>query len=217
MPGGLPGKDALVDAASRDATRTLCDSESLPFAELSYHFAKCFDSLPRRLLIQLAGRLGMPRRVGDAILRFLEGSERHVVFRGWAGPSISGDKGVPQGNALSVLLVLVWTSVWHQQISSMLTPVASCAAFYDDISIASEDVADLRVGLGCTACFAKVWGVVLNMEKSCKALNGAALVQWDLGDAAVPRAGFWNFVGVCLGTRKHSHRTSRRLLGWLRD
>ena len=209
--GGLPGKEALVEAASRDAERAVSDNEYMPYGELSFDFAKCYDTLPRSLLIQLALCLGLPRRIGGALERFLNQTERVVVFRGWVGGAVSGDRGVPQGNALSVLLTLVWTNVWFQQARSLLSPLASVCAFYDDLSVGSGKCEDIRIAWGLTAQFATDWGVSLNPSKSTLTMNRAAVAQWEVGDVAVPHAGSWSFIGVCLGASKTSEKSIRRV------
>ena len=210
--GGITGRQALVCAGARDLQRTMCDLDSLPYGEVSFDWARCFDSLPKGLLVDLAVHLGMPLEIGDALRRYLYQSERVVVMRGWVGSDVSGPRGVPQGNALSVMMALVWTEMWCSQLKSMISPMGNLAAFYDDMSVGSQQDRDIRVAIGYTSEFGRVWGVCLNEDKSTLTMNDAARVQWQMDHIALPRKGAWNFVGVSLGPSKNSDRVAKRLV-----
>ena len=197
--GGITGRQAIVTAGARDLQRAVCDMESLPYGEVSFDWARCFDSLPKGLLVDLAVHLGMPSEIGDALRRYLFQSQRGVVMRGWVGADVSGPRGVPQSNALSVMLALVWTQMWCSQLKSMLSPVGNLAAFYDDMSVGSQQDRDIRVAVGYTSEFGRVWGVCLNEDKSTLTLNDAARVQWQLDGVALPRMGGLEFCGGLSG------------------
>ena len=209
--GGVPKRSAMTYAAERDVQQTFCARESIPFGEVSFDFSKCFDMLPRDLLIDYAIHRGMPLGIANSLRRFLRGSVRRIVFRSYVSEELGGDRGVPQGNALSVVLAILWGNEWHRQCTSLISTSALTVAYLDDLSVSSVQASDLLRTIGFTVQFAQDWGTCLNESKSAVVLSQEAIQRWDMGESRLPSHGAWDFLGICLGPQKHSTRSRARV------
>ena len=98
--GGVRGRHSMRTAAARDCVRTFCFARQVAWGEVSFDFSRCFDTLPRGLLLSLAVAKGFPRWLAQAVERWLAGSKRFLAYRGITGEAMATTIGVPQGNAL---------------------------------------------------------------------------------------------------------------------
>ena len=196
--GGVAGRAAMPVAASRDLARTLCRARSVAWGEVSYDFSKCFDTLPRALLLDLAEAKGMPRAVVRAIAAWLGTAKRFLVFRGRASEEVPSSRGVPQGNALSVTLAIVCASVWHAQTVSLVSQGCMVVAYLDDFNVSTTHPQDIQRSIGITVCFAERWKIQLNQRKRCVVLSEHS-TSWDIGQTDIPKEAAWGFLGMCMG------------------
>ena len=209
--GALAGRSATRTATRRDLQRLVCEREEICWGEVSFDMTKCFDSLPRNRLVEVAVARGMPKNLGICILRFLQQCERHVCYLGWTGEALMNQRGVPQGSALSVVLAIVWAGEWERQCRSLLSKVSDPIAYLDDLSVSSTVESDISRTIGITLNFTAVWNVQLNPGKSSVVLSRVAQQKWNFDLRGVPMQSAWDFLGIQLGWGKGSQRSRDRL------
>ena len=133
--------------------RWQCQDRGDTFGEVSFDASKCFDSLSPSVLIQVAVERGFPPRLGEALGRFFSLAKRFICFNGHVSKQIVMKRGLPQGNALSVCLAILWTNEWFLQANAVLSLSANAVAYLDDMSVASGRRADISAAIGLTSDF----------------------------------------------------------------
>ena len=189
----------------------MCANSGKAFGEVSFDYSKCFDSLPRTRLLNLARKKGLDPLLCDSVRSLWDTSERHVIWRGAISDGISGPKGLPQGSAISVALAALWAGEWMRQIKSLVSQDVLLIGYLDDFSASCLRAEDMRRVVGFTEAFSQNWGIKLNRGKSALVISKIAGETWDLEGCEVPHLGFYDFLGLPLGHNKESARSARRL------
>ena len=209
--GGVMGRSCEDATTKKELMRTAADGAGVPFGELGFDCSHCFDSLDAQVLVAIARNRGLPARVADPLLRLLAQGTRCVVWKGWVSDPLGGNRGLPQGNALSVLLAVLWSAAWEAQAKSIVSSAAFVSSYLDDLSISSVEEGDLRRVLGMTTAYLNSWDVVMNAAKSVLALNTPVKRVWHWGFEGLKDVCCWDILGVPLGYNKCSSKAKARL------
>ena len=87
-----------------------------------FDFAKCFDSIPHGVTLQLAEKLGMLKGIGKALTGMYRDLDRHFRVPGGMGEPFKATNGILQGCPISVVLVNVLLVVWMRDLETMNIP-----------------------------------------------------------------------------------------------
>ena len=200
--GAVRGRNGLVTAAKKDVDRWIHQCDGRPFGEVAFDASKCFDSLDAQVLLRIAMMRGFPKSLALCLGAFFRDAQRFISFRGHvAGPFLT-QRGLPQGNALSVCLAVIWAAEWERSIRSIVGNGTLAVAYLDDMSVATSSEQDIRSSIGATLAFLQRWDVVLNPEKSTVMLTPGAIASWQLDFGGLKANSCWDFLGTCLGTHK---------------
>ena len=161
-------------------------------------------------MLSLAVAKGFPRWLARAVGSWLAGSRRFLAYRGCVGDPMATTIGVPQGNAISVTLAIVWASEWYRQVASLVNQGSFVVAYLDDFSVSCLSSGELKRCVGATVCFAERWKIQLNPRKCCVVVSEHA-EGWDLHELDLPKEETWDFLGMSLGHGKESKRSADRV------
>jgi ribonuclease P/MRP protein subunit RPP40 len=125
-----------------------------------FDFAKAFDKVPHRPLLQKLLSYGIDMNVLTWVKSFLTGR----TFRVRVGDSLSSPSpvhsGVPQGSVLGPLLFLIYIN----DLPDMLT--TNCLLYADDIKIwALNDPSTLQIDIDAVMRWSEEWNLPLNKNK----------------------------------------------------
>jgi hypothetical protein len=138
-------------------------------------FAKAFDKVPRRRLIEKLRAIGIEGRVLTWIEEWLIGRQQRVVLQGETSTWEDVKSGVPQGSVLGPILFLIFI----RDIDKAVGPENVVKKFADDTKAAGradtdDDTGALQEVLNKMAAWAVKWKMEFNIKK-CKVMHfGAA-------------------------------------------
>ena len=134
-------------------------------------FAKAFDKVPRRRLLNKVKAHGIRGPILNWIEAWLTGRRQRVVLNGKFSSWQEVLSGVPQGSVLGPLLFLIFIN----DLDSVLEGVESMKKFADDTKIGgtvetAEDQAVIQRALDSLQQWAETWGMSFNVSK-CKVMH----------------------------------------------
>ena len=126
---------------------------------------KAFNGLPRVPVFHAARCVGIP----DSLLRawgsFLGGLRRHFVIRHEVGEPIQSHTGFPEGDPLSTVAMVLVDWCWHLYMHHF-SPSCVPLSFVDNLTCLAHDAAELAQTLAQTECFADMWDLELDRQKT---------------------------------------------------
>jgi hypothetical protein len=134
-------------------------------------FAKAFDKVPRRRLLNKVKAHGIRGPILNWIEAWLSGRRQRVVLSGKFSSWEEVLSGVPQGSVLGPLLFLIFIN----DLDEVLENVECIKKFADDTKIAGkveteDDQRIIQKALDCLQQWADTWGMSFNVSK-CKVMH----------------------------------------------
>ena len=168
--GGVPKKSAEDAAHTSSFWWDQASVMNIPLWSISMDASKCFDSIAPASIIEIATRLGAPRKPLLALASWYVTHDRRLLVKDWIQEKWTPPKGILQGCPMSVLLCATWGLVWSKHVGRLLesprVAVKGTTAYLDDLSISSSDKGLLTVAAGWTMVFFRTWSIGVNLDKS---------------------------------------------------
>ena len=129
-------------------------------------FAKAFDKVPHRRLMNKLRTYGIGRDVANWIRDFLNERTQLVVVDGYKSDSVAVMSGVPPGTVMGSLLFLLYIN----DLSSVVDPGTTVRLFANDCLIyrqirSIEDHIQLQKDLDALSKWGDAWGMKFNQSK----------------------------------------------------
>ena len=126
---------------------------------------KANNGLPRRPVLHAAECVGVPQPLVQAWSSFLQGLRRHFVIRHELDEGITSHTGFPEGDPLSTLAMVLVDQCWHVYMGQF-APRCIPLSFVDNLTCMATDVATTAQALVQTQCFAELWDLELDRDKT---------------------------------------------------
>ena len=127
-------------------------------------FAKAFDRVPHRRLLQKLSSYGIDCYTYQWIETWLTQRTQQVVMDGDSSLPATVLSGVPQGTVLGPLIFLIYINYISEQVSSQIRLFADDCLLYRVIRT-EADTQQLQSDLDCLAQWAQVWQMSINVNK----------------------------------------------------
>lgn len=137
-----------------------------PLYGLALDFSKCFDRVPRKLVLELMSELGMHEDILRPLRTMYASMTRRFKMSLGVGEEFEVTNGILQGCPISVILINALLSVLMKAVAAE-APGVLTKSYADDanlLSRISEEV--LQKGVDVVDLFCKLTGMKLNMEKT---------------------------------------------------
>ena len=233
---GLPVGAGSLPRAGKTSSGTLAEAGSSPCISTFCDASKCFDNLPLEDVWALARHLGMPERVLGPLSQWQANQERRICYENWVSEKVRYDRGIVQGDPLSVSLCLLWGATWQNLLRNNLTASDFDALVYmDDFMFSVRDAYVLRKCLALTEWHFSTWRLILNLDKTAIVCNRCAKERFreELCDVQVRTEESQVYLGIEAGSEwrttkarereESAHRRLRRMrmlplpqMGWKR-
>ena len=168
--GGVPKKSAEDGAHTSSFWWDQASVMDLPLWSISMDASKCFDSIAPASIIEIATRLGAPRKPLLALANWYAVHDRRFLVKDWIQDKWTPPKGILQGCPMSVLLCATWGLIWSKHVGKLIdspaVAVKGTTAYLDDLSISASDKSTLTIAAGWTMAFFRTWNIGVNLEKS---------------------------------------------------
>ena len=173
--GGISGRSCKLASGWEDILWDAAEADGRPCISTFCDASKCFDNLPLEDVWELARSLGMPGEVLGPLSKWQANQERRICYENWVSERVYYDRGVVQGDPLSVSLCLLWGATWHNMLRNNLGGADFGALVYmDDFMFSVRDAHTLRKCLALTEWHFTVWRLILNLDKTAVVCNGHA-------------------------------------------
>ena len=123
---------------------------------------KCFNFLPRTPIMYMARRLGIPHSVLQAWSSFLRQMHRSFTIRQHIGQPIFSDSGLPEGDSLSCIGMIVANFCFHHYMAHY-RPTLQAISFVDNLQILGDNPQQILMGYATMETWAEL--LHLNLDK----------------------------------------------------
>eukprot|EP01064_Diplonema_japonicum_P010328 TRINITY_DN175_c0_g1_i5.p1 TRINITY_DN175_c0_g1~~TRINITY_DN175_c0_g1_i5.p1 ORF type:complete len:1917 (+),score=407.73 TRINITY_DN175_c0_g1_i5:183-5933(+) len=158
---GFGTEDALLDLAL-DIEESILEGK--PLVGVALDFAKCFDSVPQQLVLELVEDMGMDTGILRALKGMYAGMRRRFRYAAGVGEEFHTTNGILQGCPISVVLINALLAVLMKQVEND-TGVRSLS-YADDAYLLARLGAALQEGVDAVEAFCKQVGMKLNTRKT---------------------------------------------------
>eukprot|EP01064_Diplonema_japonicum_P010315 TRINITY_DN175_c0_g1_i13.p1 TRINITY_DN175_c0_g1~~TRINITY_DN175_c0_g1_i13.p1 ORF type:complete len:1930 (+),score=452.56 TRINITY_DN175_c0_g1_i13:183-5972(+) len=165
---GFGTEDALLDLAL-DIEESILEGK--PLVGVALDFAKCFDSVPQQLVLELVEDMGMETGILRALKGMYAGMRRRFRYATGVGEEFHTTNGILQGCPISVVLINALLAVLMKQVEDG-TGVRSLS-YADDAYLLAQLAAALQKGVEAVEDFCKMVGMKLNVKKTKTFTTGA--------------------------------------------
>ena len=191
ISGGLPNKGVKDLSLLQQFAIEKALHSSSTLGGFTLDLSKAFNRIPRKPLKFLFQAFGIPSEATDFWFANLEHLVRLPQCKGTLGPEIASSAGIPEGDAMSVLGMVILSSAYYYRIK---TPTVMPFAYADNWSWLSQDQKDMMITLQKVLNFAKAlrleidflkswsWGSTKDFRQTCELLN----LMFPDGTIAIP-------------------------------
>ena len=137
ISGGLPLRGSRDLSFIQQAQVEHAHDHNTPIYGFTLDLVKAFNCFPRKPLAMLFRKVGLDTRVYKWWLRSLECMERYPVLHGVYGEPIGSTTGVPEGDSMSVVSMILISSAYYFRL---LTPRVTPYTYADNWSWLALDV-----------------------------------------------------------------------------
>ena len=131
---------------------------------VNFDYSKCFDRLPRAILMQLVRRMGLPEKVVASMDAMYSNMSMRFRLPSGLGKPFRATNGILQGCPLSVVFLNALVAVWMRTVNSEVTG-AETSGYADDTTVTAEDISSRDKSACLTKEFCGFTGQRLNMRK----------------------------------------------------
>ena len=145
--------------------------DQLSAAGVSFDLAKCFDSVPIALALDVLQFRGAPPAIVKCVRSFYQHHTKFFKLDGHYMTQFKPTNGLVQGCPLSMLIVSALVSSWLEYTEAHI-PTAVCRSYADDLSGIVQDANPKQVKTGLqqiyqsTKKFTQLAGLNINMKKT---------------------------------------------------
>eukprot|EP00435_Cladocopium_sp_Y103_P014534 s1534_g3.t1 len=135
------------------------------FGGLITDVCKAFNTLPRPVVYALGRRMGLPLKLLDTWHRAIHALQRRFLVAGACSPPCNGVTGYPEGDALSVLAMMLINVAMHLTVQPQVSP-SLVHSYVDNWEITSCDVSVLPEANRVIHAFAASLDITLDTPKT---------------------------------------------------
>ena len=160
--GFVPKRSTLLQllAYTDEIYRTL-DSQTKFLATVYIDFAKAFDKLDHKRILEALHSTGIPNKTVDIVRSYLDNRMQRVKVGTNKSPELPVTSGVPQGSILGPLLFLVFVNSLPKVVTT-----SSIYMFADDTKIMSSNPMELQEDLNRFVQWCDQNKMEINVEKT---------------------------------------------------
>ena len=162
-----------------------------PAYGIAIDLSKAFDNIPIDITFAVCQKLGMDKKLFDALKGMYSQIKRRFKIGEFVGQCFKDTNGILQGCPLSVMLLNALMAV----LSAKLETTLLAESFVDDLTILHSSQEVLQDGMDAIAKFVDATAQVVNLKKT-KTFgpNGGATIQYK--GALVPESGAVKILGI---------------------
>ena len=172
--GFLPGRETMQSWLQIQACIETAIQSGFALSGLATDLKKAFNNAQRPQWFLLAERLGIPQRILCPWRRFLQVFHRRFQVHRNLSDEVYSNVGFAEGDPLSVfgMALIDWSR--HIYMDALAPPIKTLT-FVDNISLLSTDIGNLTLGFFALQAFLQLWGLDIDVLKSCCWSTTAAL------------------------------------------
>jgi hypothetical protein len=169
--GFLPGKSCSTNLLEFLEKVTSEVDNGKPFDIVFLDFAKAFDKVPTKKLLEKLRAHGVRGKAWSWIKNWLSGRQQRVVLNGKKSGWTAVLSGVPQGSVLGPILFLIFIN----DLDSAAKMVDIVMKFADDTKLGNsvdtlKGIEEMQAALDQLSSWADTWGMAFNVKK-CKVMH----------------------------------------------
>ena len=173
--GGLPTRSVIQLVAELSIEVEVAKHYSYPLGGVSYDFSKFFDSLPHCMIGPILIRAGVPAHWARHYQRLVTTQRyRYRFLDRTTGPVYKKTRGVPQGDAFSVITSLLMLVALTQHVKAQAGPLTMVRMYLDDLTIRSCDSSSILRADDAVREYATQWRIQLSPKTTSFAVDHAA-------------------------------------------
>ena len=182
--------------------------QNLPLSGLCADVEKCFNCLPRWLILSIALHVGTPFRTLCAWAGAMSSMTRHFKVRESHSPGFQTSTGLAEGCALSCYGMLLLDDLMHRYLAFQF-PSLRTLSFVDNWDMVTWDSTVAVRQLDALLDFARLSDLTIDMKKTF-AWSTCSEVRSALRQAGIPVQSFAKDLGAHVAfTRQHTNKTVR--------
>ena len=161
--GGIPGRDATSVWYAIQAQIERAHFEDETLVGFCMDIQKCYNAIPRRVVIHALIRAGVPSHVAWSWYSLLMNLHRSVVIQNSASPMMPSTTGIPEGDPIAVpaMAIICWI-FWNT------TSVPECTpwTYADNWEFVASRVSQLSEAVQRAMAFMQSWKLDIDAAKS---------------------------------------------------
>ena len=161
--GGVPGRDATSIWYGIQAQIERAHFQNETLVGFCMDIQKCFNAIPRRVVIHALIQAGVPSPVAWSWYRLLMSLHRSVVIQDSASPMTPSTTGIPEGDpiAVPVMAIICW-------IFWTTTKMPHCVpwTYADKWEFVASSIAQLSEAVKKALAFMQSWELGIDADKS---------------------------------------------------
>lgn len=161
--GGVPGRDATSIWYGIQAQIERAHFQDDTLVGFCLDIQKCYNAIPRRVVIHALIRAGVPEHVAWSWYQLLMNLHRSVVIQNSASPMIPSTTGIPEGDPIAVpaMAIICWI-FWNSTSVPQCTPWT----YADNWEFVASSVTQLTVAVKKALAFMQSWKLDIDAHKS---------------------------------------------------
>ena len=161
--GGIPGRDATSVWYGIQAQIERAHFQNDTLVGFCMDIQKCYNAIPRRVVIHALIRAGVPQHVAWSWYRLLMNLHRSVVIQNSASQMVPSTTGIPEGDPIAVpaMAIICWI-FWNATSVPQCTPWT----YADNWEFVASSVVQLTEAVKRAISFMKSWKLDIDVGKS---------------------------------------------------
>ena len=172
--GGVPGRSVIQLVAEMSVDLEYSKVHDHNMMGISYDFAKFFDSLPPRMIGPILAAAGAPPAWSQRYMQHILNLQyRYRFMDRTTGPAFQKTCGIPQGDAMSVVVALLMLVALTQSLVRVAQGQAEIRMYLDDLTVRSRQLVVLDAVDDEVRRYADRWGIKLSPKSVAFATDSA--------------------------------------------
>ena len=161
--GGVPARSVVQLVAEMSVDLEASKVYDQQMMGISYDFAKFFDSLPPQMIGPILRAAGAPAQWAERYMHFILSLRyRYRFLDNTTGPEFKKQCGIPQGDAMSVVVALLMLVALTQSLVRAADGAAEIRMYLDDLTVRTRHGAVLDTVDNEVREYARRWGIKLS-------------------------------------------------------